>query len=643
MKTTNPRVVVAQSHIPPDRLQPIASGPEGWQWLYFGKDVQRFYEVKQHLGNGGRPLNSGAMINQVAQEIRAEFINFDQCLRLDNTEVLWQTTDLAEKNPYISDFFYNCCAYITFRRVLDDLDNHLTVFVEDWFLGWQMTKHAQAMGFVSRHFSQHEILDGCPDQIKYLLYRVRYLFKALGCRVAFVRKWWQKRQAIDSSLQTNGLPNERCLGQPDVLLTTWATPTTFQSGHVIGNDTYYGGLPELLRQKSGEVGYIAHPATWLFPFDQIVENVHSAKDAALLPEECVGFIDVLRIALSTLFKRWSHARFELEGIDLTELLKHEILKEKAKSRQCRAMQFYYIGRCLSESEKRPRLTIYPYENQPWEKGLRLGIKHFCPETKVIGYQHTPFPPLYLGYFPSDQDLSRHQIPDQIIASGAEWRKLLLDHGYPSNAVVTGAAVRFQHVLEELATEDSAPSRIWKDNKTVLVATSIGYTESFELVYKTIEAFHDSSRLQVLIKFHPKMGRASQLITSALDYLSLKTLPEHIRVTEQPISDLLPSVRVLLFNFTSVAYEALAFGIPALFVESDIWFDMNKLAWYPEITEAARTPAEIRQTVYRLLNESEETAEERQEKARVILKQTFSPIQENTLQPFLEFDSCAGKG
>lgn len=119
MKTLDSqRVIVAQSSSEPSRWENVLNDSATWVWTYFGKNVQRFYKIRQILRGRGQMLNSGEMINKIANETRREFINFDQHLDLDGPELLWQTTDVAERNPYTSDLFYNCCAYLAFDRAL---------------------------------------------------------------------------------------------------------------------------------------------------------------------------------------------------------------------------------------------------------------------------------------------------------------------------------------------------------------------------------------------------------------------------------------------------------------------------------------------------------------------------------------------
>jgi len=329
------------------------------------------------------------------------------------------------------------------------------------------------------------------------------------------------------------------------------------------------------------------------------------------------------------------SRFILKGLDLTALLKDELRKEKTKLQQSRAMLFFYISRFLDSHGIEPAVVIHLYENHSWEKSFRHGLKSHLPGTKVIGYLHVPFSPGYLSLFLSCRELRRSETPDRIVTIGPKWKTLLLQHGYPNNNLEVGPALRFSHIFNR---EESNRSRKCSEStrtSTVLVAGSIAYGDSFELVYKAIEALRDTTGIDVLIKFHPKMtGSERELIRSILDNLGTNSLPSQFSTTGRSIPELLPSIDLLLYNETSVSYEALAWGIPVLFVQSDVWFDINPIPQDSEIAVVARRPEEIKQAVRQLLSEDELVARQRRLKMQDLLKEAFCPIREETMSVFL---------
>jgi len=606
-------------------------------WIYFGRNAELFYAVKKALLNKGEMHNAGAVINAIVAELRGELINFDQHVAVDHGDPWWQVTDLAEKNPYTSDFVFRCCAYLAFDRILRGLDGDLLVFVEDWFLGRLLSDHARRLGIRARQQTGHAVADACPEWLKGTLYRGGQIVRAVSCRAAFLYRFLRRRRIIAAHGRHH---TPRLDSNVDILLVTWADPQTFRSGGLKEHDTYFGELPQFLRAAGHRIAYLVNPASWVFPLEEIVANSQAAGDVAVLPEECVRPSDVLSILWTTLLHSWRvRSPFIVGGVDLTAVLRDELRREKGKSRQCLAAQYYYVGRFLRVQGVEPAMILHPYENQPWEKALRLGIKRYLPRTKVVGYQHTPFSPLWLGPYPSRGDLEAGQLPDHIITIGSRWKDLLAEHGYPPERLSTGAALRFSHLFAHSESDDGRREAPRKRSATVLVAGSIGYADSLELVCKAIEALRSLPEVSVLIKLHPKMGtNADRLLRTAIESLDLTHLPAHFAVTERPVTELLPSVDVVLHNGTSVAVEALAQGVAVVMLQSDIWFDMDTLASCPGLGAAARTPQELRHTVERLLSPAAPSVEERRRNVRTVFEEIFCPVRADTMGTFV--DLCA---
>jgi hypothetical protein len=608
------------------------------QWIYFGRDAIQFCQAKQALHGRGEIINSGALINQIAGEILPDFINFDQHLDLKDDDLRWHTTDLADKTPYTSDFFFHCCAYLAFDQILRALKTDLMVIVEDNYLGWLMARHATGLGFVTSRTTGNQFLDLLPEPIRYFLHVVFQVILAIGMRLYFILEFCRRKLILLKHSRTSPLKKRlRSNDGVDVMLVTWVDSKTFPPDASIERETFFGELPGFLRGQGQRVLYLANPATWVSPFKEILQNIQTSPDRILLPEECFGLREILKIALSTLFFSLKlKSSFVLKAVDVSQLLKDHIRKEKGKWHQCLATRYYYVGKFLSENKIEPAVLLHAYENQPWEKALRMGMKRYLPGTTVVGYQHAPFAPLWLSYYPTRQDLQVPQVPDRLVVIGPRWETLLSELGYPRDRLRVGAALRFDQLMNASTKEASTEEVRRPAVRTILVAASISSEDFFELAYKTIEALRDVPDLKVLIKFHPKMRRnVMGLMKVVLDSLDLKNLPEKFSITDQPLTDLLQTVDLVLHNGTSVAVEAMAQGVPTLLLQSDIWFDMDTLGFFPGVGAAARTPDEIRAAVHRLLTETGSSTQERRRQARAVFEQAFSPVSETNMRCFYE--------
>src|SRR5439155_3630116 len=114
-------------------------------------------------------------------------------------------------------------------------------------------------------------------------------------------------------------------------------------------------------------------------------NVRSVEDDIVLLEECVRIRDALWICAQTLGQPARRVgRYVVAGVDLSDLLDDALRREAP----CWVMQFFCVGKALARRRIRPDLIIHPFENQSWEKALRLGVRRSLPETRVVGYQHS---------------------------------------------------------------------------------------------------------------------------------------------------------------------------------------------------------------------------------------------------------------
>ena len=318
----------------------VGNSSEGWQtsfqgngktnWIYFGKDIQRFYSLKRSMVQAGRPINSGALINAVAHQFLPTFIEFDRHVEVSATSLWWHASDLAERNPYTSDFFFNCCAYLAFIDLLESLDGHLLTLVESSFLGRLMARKARAEGCEVRLISNGKPLNRMGEFCQEVGDRFRLWRDAYRCRREFVLNFLATRDLLRENLENRQYRESRLKGNIDVLLVTWAEKGTFRDDHQKESDRYFGDLPGMLRQRGIKVGYLVNP--YPLSLGKITEASKTSPDQIVFPDECWMLKDVLKASMSSLFLGWrTRPGFEHRGHDLTSILIREFAVERAKT------------------------------------------------------------------------------------------------------------------------------------------------------------------------------------------------------------------------------------------------------------------------------------------------------------------------
>jgi len=590
------RVVVQEAGSP---LPPVA--PDS-AWIYFGSDASGYFRVRTELAGRAREIPAGPHINAVADEFRDELLNFDEVLEL-RSELRWQATDLAERNPFSSNFVHACCCVLVLDRIIETTEGDLLVVVDDAFLGRRLAAHARSRGCEAVHAGR-----------RVALLRMNLVASGLVHRLLFVGRWAAIRRAVGRMLDP-----ERPVPPLDVVLVTWADPATFPPRTPVEHETYFGTLPAELRGQGRQIGFLTTLTTWVHPLDDIVRNLAAAADTVVVPEEALGLRDAMWIAVRTLrAPARVRDRFQVRDVDLSGLIVDELRREWAKPRQLWALQFFHVGRFLARHGQ-PAEVMFPFENQPWEKGLRLGLREALPAADSVGWQHTPISRRWFPYFPSRRDLAAGQLPERILTIGPLWRRLFEAHGYPPERLEVAPAYRYGDLAEP------AVERVRAGEASVLVAGSIGRSDSLELVLKAVRALGPTA-LRLHIKLHPKLGVTKDaFVRDVLAALPAQALPESVSFVDGPVAGLLRAADVLVYNTTSVSYEALAAGLPIVFVASDFWFDVDPIPSEAVAGESARTPEELRAAVERALAESPEQAAARRERGRKLLAEAFAGV------------------
>jgi hypothetical protein len=581
------------------------AGQEPFSWVYFGSSVVGHHETQAAFVDKGSEIAAGPLLNEVADEFRDELLNFDHVVTVRD-ELRWQATDLAERSIFTSRFLQHCCSALALRRILDHHLEDLVVVVEDAELGRGLLGVARAGGRVAEPVGSH------PASIARIRLRFPPLFRGLVHRLLFLRGIVRTRRAI-----ARHRSRPRFDAAVDTVLVTWVDPGTFDPSRQIDASTFFGDLPAALRARGRRVGYVASLTSWVHPLETLVEAVTSARDSVVVVEETVSVWNAISLVLRSLRMPARLAgRLQIGGVDLTGLVASQLWKDWAGQRHLWALQFRSVGRFLCEAAT-PFQVIHLFENQPWEKTMRLGLKEFLPGAAVIGCQHTPVSERWFPYFPSRRDVTSGQLPDTVFVIGPLWERQFLAHGYPPDRLQVAPPLRYrpQARVERIET---------RGEKTVFVAGSIGRDDSVELVSKALLAFEPLEQVDVTVKLHPWSGGGVESFRSAVEHVVGGELARRLRFVSDPIAAILPNVDLVLYNTTSVSYEALAVGIPVVFVESDFWFDADPIPAGRGPEHSARTPEEIRALALPLLDSRSEAASRHRQLGYELVGEAFSP-------------------
>ena len=215
------------------------------------------------------------------------------------------------------------------------------------------------------------------------------------------------------------------------------------------------------------------------------------------------------------------------------------------------------------------------------------------------------------------------LPDRMVTNGRYTKNVFIESGYPKEKVVQGGAVRYTYLLEPKKTTE----RQKRDKPVILVTPSIKF-EAVELIWKVLKAFEQRDEYKILIKCHPDMP-----FEKISEHLNVK-LPEHFTVSDRPVAELLRESDTLLYTCSTTCTEAIAAGVPAVHVESDLSIDLDQLDFDPGIRPSARSPEEIVKCVEAVISMSKRELSKKRKMWKRVVKELFGAVDNSTYRLFL---------
>jgi len=623
------RVLLAAAGVAPERLADLARGADAVRVLYLGADAKHRRERERGLARSlphAQFLAAGELVNAAAARIRDDFIQLDAHIRAPERDPFWQYSDTAERNPYSSALFFNCCAALAALDAARTGPGLLLLLVEDPGLAGPLEGILRSRGLDCA-------AEGLPRK-SVLARALGDLRGALRERAGFVRQFLATRRLLRS------VPGRRLPARgerPDALLVTWATRRSFGPGPK-DTDIYFGELPGRLRAQGLRVAYLCMPLSWVESEAEIIAALAQSPETTFLPEDCLGLGDILGLAVRSLFWR---PRLDspvlLGGADLSPLVERSLAGDRMGRRLPWAARMRCVGRWLARRGVVPTAVFFPFENQPWEKALRQGLREHLPAARLCGFQHVPFSRLYLSYYPSRRELRANLLPDLLFVTGPAWREIFTAHGWDARRVRLAPALRLDY-LHAVAGRTGGTAA---GGAEIVVAGAMDFLEMYEaLACKIFPAARFEPRARVVVKFHPRMSR--ELVDALRRVLREEAGAEGgaYVVSGEDMGVLVRRVAAVAYQSSGVGYEALCAGAEPIFLSSETALDVDPMDWFPEAGSRARSPEELGARIVAACAGGPEDRERRRAVARRVLARAFLPVNEANLAGLL--DAAAGR-
>ncbi len=263
------------------------------------------------------------------------------------------------------------------------------------------------------------------------------------------------------------------------------------------------------------------------------------------------------------------------GLDMKSLIRSDVERARWQDLPANMLLERALSRLIKKSPK--AVLLHSFENNAWESVCQDLAQRFG--IKSVGLQHNALIRSHLKLYRN----ARRPAPDAIIVSGPVYQRLLRDEfGYDSARVVCGFAVRQFDIYSNRAktSPPGEPQRI-----LVMLQEALTSPLFLELVRT---AFKGAKGLTVTLRSHPAVP-----IGDILQNSRLRLRPPFRKSTSQSLYDDLGSHDVAVCAGTTAELEAVAFGVPCVFVDTGETVSANPLFSEPALNMVTGGAVELR--------------------------------------------------
>jgi hypothetical protein len=602
-----------------DRLPADVSGVDCW--LHAGPNAAWRLEAEAGVLRGIPRLDRADRLQEKASELRTPFLEWVGELGIRHACLEWWASQLASRASFNGFYERICLLAIALDALAERTDGTMLVVCSTPALAREVARAAATEPCYARPAPP---AGGRRSLRVWARLAPPPLLPRPGLHST------ETRQTLDSDpryrrriLARHGLLERPPFAGPNTaLLFTWIDERSFgPDGRY--RDPHLGPLPRLLRDEGLEVALVARVLHAL-AFDDAVRRLAASGERFLFPDAFVQLDDRRDCALrAATFAPDIPDEASVAGIPVAGLARELVAGERPG--QAEALSLEPLLRRMASAGVRPSRIVHTYEGHPWELVLAHAARAHMPETDVVGYENLNMSRLSLSMFSAPAELRVRPLPDRIVTNGPAFRDVLLAEGLSEGAVRVGCALRHEHLWKiesprVTASRAGAPRR-------VVAAGEIALAPSAELIAKAAEAFSADPGYELLVKPHPLLPRAR--IERALGERAAG-----LHFVEEPMLELLASADLLLYSFSAVGFEALALGVPPVFVRSDSALDLDKLEFAGHLRWTARTPEQLRARAQEIAALSSDELGEWRNAARAAAQRALKPLCPRCVEAFL---------
>ena len=490
------------------------------------------------------------------------YVDFIGKLGIKYNSSYWWVTGTSAKNRFTSNFFDNLYIFYKIITILKDSKETLLIINPSKEIFRSISKYCIANSIDFKVLSQpmHVAIFDKIKNTRSLFYMI-YFICGTWRRIYISNKYLKKK--FISQIQPE---------KEYYTLRSWFYDKSINENSEY-HDSFFGVLPSYLMRKGRRVLIVAGT---IGNFKSIVGKITDVGGYFIITEELLlGYADPIRVVFDIYFNRIQiKDKIDLDGLDVSDILKVEIDKEFKGQQILRDYLHYYYAKRLSNIIKIDTFTTI-YENNAWEKMWFLALKKYSPQTKTIGYQHTILCEASINMILSKYEKNIVPIPDKINTLGNVTKNYLETYGnYNENRVKASCALRF----ETLNVSDAVSRK--RSNNILLVLGGI-LPRAIDMINFVFRALNNNGKYKIIIRPHPALPL--HIFKQKLDF-KLEKHDQFSVSANMSIEEDMQEVDIVIYDASTISLESLMMGIPVIHIalqdmlSYDNLFQCNHFKW-----------------------------------------------------------------
>lgn len=256
--------------------------------------------------------------------------------------------------------------------------------------------------------------------------------------------------------------------------------------------------------------------------------------------------------------------------------------------------------------------------------MLFGVRESSPNTKNIAYIHSTISPKHISYWVEKDEARNYPVPDKILTNGFVNGEILKNIFHvPSVPVSQACGLRYEHLLQNKSFK-SKPKNI-SNLLFVLTASEKEYVNGIHFLNQLLG--HSNGRFKITVRAHHILDISDVL----------KWIEPHgdIQIdNSHSLKEQLMSNDVFLYSGSSACVDALACGVPSVYIRLPNFFDTDPLHGFNEFKWSCENPKHFDEIIRSLTQLSDDEYYSRQDKGIRYLEEMVMPVTESRLGSFL---------